>query len=62
MKIDMSYLVKTMQELIETPSPVGYYEQMKPVLESLAAQLGYAVRYNNRSTAYIALEGEDTSL
>lgn len=61
MKIDMSYLVKTMQELIETPSPVGYYEQMKPVLENLAAQLGYEVRYNNRSTAYIALEGEDPS-
>lgn len=61
MKIDMSYLVKTMQELIETPSPVGYYEQMKPAIERMASQLGYAVTYDNRNTAYITVAGEDTS-
>lgn len=61
MKIDMSYLTDTLRTLIETPSPVGYYVRMKPVLERLAAELGYTVTYDNRSTAYITVEGVDTS-
>lgn len=61
MKIDTSYLVQTMQQLIETPSPTGYYEKIKPVLETLAAKLGYSVTYDNRDTAYITVPGEDTS-
>ena len=61
MKIDTSYLLQTMQKLIETPSPTGYYEKIKPVLETLAAKLGYSVTYDNRDTAYITVPGEDTS-
>ena len=59
--LDVAYLLNTMQRLIETPSPVGYYEKMKPLLEALAAELGYAVTYDNRSTAYITVTGKDTS-
>ena len=40
MNIDLSYLVDTMKHLIETPSPVGYYDAIKPVIESYAAELG----------------------
>ena len=61
MKIDMSFLVDTLQQLIETPSPVGYYEKMKPLIEEYAARLGYTVTYDNRDTAYITVMGEDTS-
>ena len=61
MNIDLSYLVNTMRHLIETPSPVGYYDAIKPVIESYAAELGYAVTYDNRDTAYITVEGHDTS-
>ena len=61
MKIDMSFLIDTMRELIETPSPVGYYVKMKPVIERYAAELGLSVCYDNRNTAYITLEGEDPS-
>ena len=61
MNIDLSYLVNTMRHLIETPSPVGYYDAIKPVIESYAAELGYAVTYDNRDTAYITVEGRDTS-
>lgn len=61
MKIDMSYLLDTMQCLIETPSPVGYYEKMKPLIEKYADQLGYRVTYDNRDTAYITVAGEDTT-
>ena len=32
MNIDISYLVDTMKCLIETPSPVGYYDAIKPVI------------------------------
>ena len=61
MKIDTSFLINTMKRLIETPSPVGYYEKMKPVIEEYAKRLGYQVTYDNRDTAYITVEGEDTS-
>ncbi len=61
MKIDIQYLTDVMKRLIETPSPVGYYEKMKPVLEELAESLGYEVTYDNRDTAYITVMGEDTS-
>ncbi len=61
MKIDRTFLVHTMKHLIETPSPTGYYEKMKPLIEEYAARFGYAVAYDNRSTAYITVEGEDPS-
>jgi len=61
MNIDTQFLIDTMQRLIETPSPVGYYEKMKPLIEEYAARLGYSVSYDNRDTAYITVEGEDTS-
>lgn len=61
MKPDMSYLIDTMKRLIAIPSPTGYYTEMKPALEALAAELGYAVTYDNRDTAYIAVEGKDPS-
>ncbi len=61
MNIDMSYLINTMERLIETPSPVGYYKEMKPVLEEIVTGLGYTVTYDNRNTAYVTVEGEDPS-
>lgn len=60
MKPDVTYLLQVMQRLIETPSPTGYYVEMKPVIEALAASLGYTVTYDNRDTAYISVEGRDT--
>lgn len=61
MKIDMQYLLETLQILIETPSPVGYYVEMKPLLESYAQKLGYEISYDNRDTAYITVPGENDS-
>ncbi|MEG0470375.1 MAG: M42 family metallopeptidase [Longicatena sp.] len=49
------------RKLIETPSPVGYYEQIQPVFEELAHQYGYEVSYDRKRTAYIKVEGNDTS-
>lgn len=61
MTIDMTYLLDVMKTLLDTPSPVGYYAQMKPVIERLAAELGYPVTYDNRDTAYITVAGADTT-
>lgn len=58
---DMHYLVDCFRRMVETPSPVGFYTLLNPVLESEAASLGYAVTYDRRGTPYIALEGEDNS-
>ena len=61
MTIDMTYLLDVMKTLLNTPSPVGYYEQMKPAIERLAAELGYPVTYDTRETADIPAENtEDT--
>ena len=61
MKVDMKFLLDTMQRLIATPSPVGYYEKMKPLIEEYASGFGYEVTYDNRDTAYITVPGEDSS-
>ncbi|MBP3321421.1 MAG: M42 family metallopeptidase [Clostridia bacterium] len=61
MEIDRSYLLNTMQRLIDTPSPTGYYVKIKAVLEEIVAELGYTVSYDNRDTAYIRVEGQDPS-
>jgi len=59
--VNREYLLNVMKEIINTPSPVGYYVELKPVLQRLASELGYAITYDNRQTAFITLEGEDSS-
>ncbi len=61
MNINLSYLTDVMKKLIEVPSPTGYYVEMKPVIEGLAAELGFTVTYDNRDTAYISVKGKDPS-
>lgn len=61
MNVDISYLLGTLQRLIATPSPVGYYAEMKPLIEELSARLGYAVTYDHRDTAYVKVKGADSS-
>lgn len=60
-QIDMEYLLDCFRELVYTPSPVGYYPLLNPVLEKLAASFGQTVTYDRRGTPYIALEGQDNS-
>ncbi len=59
--VDTEYLLERLEELVNTPSPVGYYVEMNPLLERYAAELGLSVEFDHRSTAYITLEGEDNS-
>ena len=59
--IDKNYILDTFKTLVNVPSPVGYDLLLKPVLEKLCAELGYELSYDNRTTAYINIEGEDSS-
>ena len=59
--IDMNYFLSCFQKLVNTPSPVGYYTQLNPVIEELAASFGHAVTYDRRGTPYIILDGQDNS-
>ncbi|MDO5349823.1 MAG: M42 family metallopeptidase [Lachnospiraceae bacterium] len=59
--IDNQFMLSCLEELINTPSPVSYYEEINPVIEKYAAMFGYPVTYDRKHTAYITLEGEDNS-
>ena len=59
--IDEAFFKRCFEEIINVPSPVGYYVKLNPVLERYATMLGESVTYDNKSTAYITLEGEDNS-
>lgn len=59
--IDSQYTLNCFKELVNVPSPVGYYVKMNPVIEKIAASFGKTVSYDNKSTPYITLDGEDNS-
>ena len=58
---DTAFFLECFREIVETPSPSGYYTKLNPVLEEYAALFGEKVTYDNKSTAYITLQGEDDS-
>ena len=59
--VDAKFIIDCFKDIVNVPSPVGYYVKMNPVLEEYAAKFGQKVTYDNKSTAYITLEGEDNS-
>ena len=60
-QIDTNALLRCFRRLVDTPSPVGFYPLLNPVLEELAASCGKCVTYDRRGTPYIELEGRDNS-
>jgi len=60
-QIDTAFLFDCLRDFTAVPSPVGYYTKLNPVIEAYAAKFGKTVTYDNRSTAYITLDGEDNS-
>ena len=59
--VDSSYLIDSFREIVNTPSPVGYPLLMNPLLKRYADSFGLPISYDNRSTAYITMEGQDNS-
>lgn len=60
-RIDTTFITDCFKDIVSVPSPTGYFEELCPVLERYAAKFGCAVTYDNKHTAYIALDGEDNS-
>lgn len=60
-QIDSAYLLDCFRRLVNTPSPVGYYPLLNPVLEEIAASFGRELTFDRRGTPYIILEGQDNS-
>ncbi|MEG1596560.1 MAG: M42 family metallopeptidase [Lachnospiraceae bacterium] len=55
------YILCSMKEFINTPSPVSYYDETRPLLERYAQSLGYTVSYDRKKTPTIMVNGEDDS-
>ena len=58
---DSMYTVNCFERIVNVPSTVSYHREMSPVIEEIAAELGCEVTYDNKSTAYITIEGNDNS-
>ena len=41
LQIDTQYILDTFRTLVNTPSPVGYYREINPVVAQMAKELGY---------------------
>lgn len=57
--IDEQLLEELTKTLINTDSPVSYYEEIHPLMEQLAKRFGYTITYDRKRTAYIHVPGED---
>ncbi|MBQ8896032.1 MAG: M42 family metallopeptidase [Clostridia bacterium] len=60
-KFDVDFFKSCFKEIIDTPSPVGYYIKLNPIIEKYARDFGECVYFDNKSTAYIKLNGSDSS-
>ena len=60
-KIDTNYMTDCFKSIVSVPSPIGYYEELNPVLQQLAASLGHTMTFDNKHTGYITLDGQDNS-
>ena len=55
------YFCSCFKELVNVPSPTGYYVKANPVIKEMAEKLGYEVTFDNKNTAYITVDGIDNS-
>lgn len=54
-------LLRVMETYINTPSPVGYYDEMSPLLEKEVEALGYEIAYDRKGTPSVWVTGKDHS-
>ena len=54
-QIDTKFMTDCFQHIVSIPSPVGYFEELNPVLAEYAARFGKEMTFDNRHTAYITL-------
>lgn len=61
MNIKKETIERITKAMIETPSPVSYYEEIHPLMEQYAKEFGYSITYDRKRTAYISIAGQDHS-
>jgi putative aminopeptidase FrvX len=52
-------LTTLLKEVVEVPSPVGYYPETRAYLKRKLEPLGYEVTADNRGTTYVRVPGKD---
>ena len=60
-QIDADYLLRTLHELVEVESPVGYYPEIHEWMRETLAEMGYEMYTDNRATVYVRVPGRDGS-
>lgn len=60
-KIDQEFTLDCLRDFINTPSPVSYYEEVNPLIESYAKKFGFRATFDRKHTGYITIEGEDNA-
>lgn len=60
-KMDNQFMLDCFKKLVNIPSPVSYYEEINPVMESIGKEMGVPVWYDRKHTVYYDLDGEDNS-
>ena len=54
-------MLKDLEELINTPSVVGFYPEIHKKLNEIVSKMGYSLEFDNKRTAYVRVPGKDTS-
>ena len=59
--INTEEMLKDLEELINTPSVVGFYPEIHKKLAEIIGKMGYEFEYDNKRTAYVRVPGKDSS-
>lgn len=51
-------MVSITEELINCDSPVGYYEEITPLMKEISARYGFELSEDRKRTLYLTMEGE----
>jgi len=58
-KVNKSFIMNTLEELLKTPSPSGYCHKIMKKIEKLVEELGFKMEYTKKGAGYIRVEGEN---
>ena len=51
-------MLKNLEDLINTPSVVGFYPEIHKKLSEMVGNLGYELEFDNKRTAYVRIPGK----
>lgn len=60
-QIDKDYLVRTMQRILDIPSPSGYTKKVMEEIKSMTNELGFDFEYNQKGGGIISLAGKNNT-